>query len=72
MFDYPYMNGHRYSLSATGMKFRPRELPSRECAEREMFNFLDKRGLKIEEVWNDGHYKTYCLDNGAKIYISRI
>ena len=73
MFDYRYVSGHRYSLSATGLKkFRSRELPSRECAVREMYKFVDKHGIRIEDIWNDGHFVTYCCDNGAKIYISRI
>ena len=72
MYDFRYMTGHRYSLSATGMKFKSKDFSSREAAQKEMFDFLDKNGIGIEEVWDDGHFKTYCCGNGAKIYISRI
>ena len=65
-------SNHRYSLAATGIHFRDREFGSRQIAEREMYEFINKKGLHIVEVWDDHHYKTYLCNNGIRFYINRI
>lgn len=66
------LSGHRYSLAATGIRFKDKEFCSRRNAEREMYKFIDHQGLRIVEVWDDHHYKTYLCDNGVRFYINRI
>lgn len=74
MFDYldPLCAKHWYTLAATGIKFKSREFSSRQVAEEEMHKFLNKNHLKIKEVWDDNHYKTYVCNYGIKFYINRI
>ena len=75
MFESLFFGGltkHRYTLSSTGMKTKDYEFCSRQLAEQKMYEIIGKRGLHIVEVWDDHHFKTYLLDNGAKFYINRI
>ena len=75
MFDTLFISGftkHRYTLSSTGMKTKDYEFCSRQLAEQKMYELIGKMGLRIVEVWDDHHFKTYLLDNGAKFYINRI
>ena len=75
MFENLFVNGftkHRYTLASTGMATKDYEFTSRQMAEQKMYEIIGKRGLRIVEVWDDNHFKTYLLDNGAKFYINRI
>lgn len=72
MFEVFNINKHYYSVAATGVKLREKYFTSRTLAENYMYKFLNKRGLIIEKIYDDKHYKTYCCNTGAKIYINRI
>jgi hypothetical protein len=75
MFEALFESGfarHRYTLSSTGMKTKDYVFCSRQLAEQKMYEILEKYGLHIIEVWDDHHFKTYLLDNGARFYINRI
>ena len=63
---------HRYSLAATGLKIRGGEYTSRQQAEHDMHLLMKKNNLHIENVWDDGHFKTYLCNNNVKFYINRI
>ena len=72
MFGYVNQGEHRYSLAATGVKFKDQEFTSRQVAEKAMYKFIDKHYLKVNQIYNDKHDKTYICDNGIRFYISRI
>lgn len=72
MFDYFNLNNHYYSLAATGVKFKGRTFSSRALAEKCMYKFFTKKGLKVDHIYDDKHYKTYICTNGARFYINRI
>ena len=63
---------HRYSLAATGIKFKSAEYTSREVAKKDMYYYVSKLGLHIIKVYDDKHDKTYICDNGARFYINRL
>ncbi len=65
-------NKHSYTLAATGIDFKSGTYPTRKLAEDDMYKFIDKHGIKIVEVWDDTHYKTYCCENGIRFYINRL
>ena len=65
-------SNHRYSLAATGIHFKEKEFGSRQVAEKEMYDFVGKKGLRIVEVWAAHHYKTYRCNDGVRFYINRI
>ena len=65
-------SNYRYSLAATGIYFKDKEVNSTRAAEKQMHKFLKKNGLHVIEIWDDHHYKTYICDHGVKFYISRI
>ncbi len=67
-----YDRQHMYTLAATGIKFRGGTFLSRQAAEDVMYDYIDKHGLHVEEVWDDKHFKTYCCNNGIKFYVNRI
>ena len=66
------LNKHRYSLAATGIKFKDREFLSRQVAEQELYRVLDKNHLYIKKIYDDKHYKTYICSNGVRFYINRV
>lgn len=67
------VSGHRYSLAATGIKFRSDEFDTRDGAVDTMHRFMDKHNLQIAEIWDDKHYKTYiCTDRTIRFYVNRI
>lgn len=68
----PSNGGHRYSLAATGIRFNDGEFGSRRAAEVAMYKFINKKGLHIEQVWDDHHFKTYLCNDGIRFYINRI
>lgn len=72
MYDYLNWGKHRYTLAATGIKFRGGEYFSRQIAEHDMHRFMGKHGLSIQEVYDDKHYKTYVCQDGIKFYINRM
>ena len=72
MFGLFNNRGHRYSLAATGIKFRDREFASRQEAESEMYKFIDKNGFKVEKIYDDKHFKTYRCNWGVTFYINRV
>ena len=72
MFDYLSWGKHIYTLAATGIKFKSSEYTSRKNAEIEMYKFMNKNGLRILEVYDDKHYKTYVCQDGIKFYINRM
>ena len=72
MFDYLYWGKHTSTLAATGIKFKGREYSSRQLAEHDMYNYINKHGYIIQEVYDDKHYKTYVCQNGIKFYINRM
>lgn len=63
---------HRYSIAATGVKFKDREFGSRRSAEACMYDYLRKNGLQVKEIYDDKHYKTYLCGNGIRFYINRV
>ena len=67
-----YERKHMYTLAATGIKFRGGTFNSRQIAENVMYDYIDKHGLHVNEVWDDKHFKTYCCNNGIKFYVNRI
>lgn len=76
MFEYlDYLgmgNNHRYSLAATGVNFKSKEFSTRREAESAMHKFMNKNGIRLNEIYDDKHYKTYCCEGGVKFYINRI
>lgn len=64
-------SGHRYTLAASGMRFRSLDFGSRTAAENAMHEVLGKRGLSVREVYDDKHDKTYVCGNGIRFYITR-
>lgn len=66
------VTGHRYTLAATGVKFKAVETTSRDAAKQIMYSFIDKHGIRVRNKWKDGHFVTYCCDNGIKFYINRM
>lgn len=72
MFGYLNCSEHRYSLAATGIKFRDQEFTSRQVATEAMYKFIDKHYLRVIKIYDDKHTKTYICDNGISFYISRI
>ncbi len=75
MSSYPYFGTlpHRYSFACYGLSHvKSRDFPSRKAAEGHMHKICAKNGLRVEDVWDDHHDKTYCCDNGVKFYICRM
>lgn len=62
---------HKYTLDATGMKIKTEIFYSRANAEEQMYKIINKKGLKLVEIYNDKHYKTYICSNGVRFYIHR-
>lgn len=62
---------HRYSLAATGIKFRYRDFASRQAANEYMYKEMNKRGLKVEKIYDDKHCKTYICQNNIRFYVNR-
>lgn len=63
---------HRYTLASIGLKFRSEEFTSRQAAEQRMYKVMNKHHLHVENIWNDGHYKTYLCNNNVRFFINRI
>lgn len=64
---------HNYSFAVTGLgKTVSKTFPSRYAANEYMYKMCQRHGLKIEEVWDDKHDKTYICNKGVTFYIHRI
>lgn len=72
MFNFFQQNSHRYSLAATGIKFKSNIFGSRAEAMSVMYDFIGKNHLKIEKIYDDKHDKTYCCNNDIRFYIIRV
>jgi len=62
---------HTYCLAATGLKMRSVRKSSRESAKEKMYAVMSKNGLRLLEVYDDKHCKTYICTNGVRFYINR-
>ena len=64
---------HQYTLASTGLG---REVDkvylSRDAATQKMYKLCAKYNLKIQEVYDDKHDKTYICNNGVRFYIHRM
>lgn len=60
-----------YTFACEGLKVKERDFASRQEANKYMYNLMSKYSLKLKEVYNDKHHKTYICDNGIKFYIQR-
>ena len=61
-----------YTFAVVGLKRKyNREFATREDANKFMYKLCSKHDLKIKEVWNDHHAKTYHCTNGVTFYIQR-
>lgn len=67
-----FSNSHNYSFAAVGLKTPSKTFVSRYAANEHMYKLMYRHGLKIEQVWDDKHYKTYHCTNGVIFYIHRI
>lgn len=69
MFDFTYKN---YTLAVIGLnKKYNKSFASRDAANSYMYDLCSRYGLKINEVWNDHHDKTYHCTNGVTFYIQK-
>ena len=66
-------NTHTYSLATTSLnKDYVKRFLTRDEANKFMYKLINKNHLKLVEVWDDKHDKTYCCNNDVKFYIQRI
>lgn len=64
---------HEYSLFSEGLsKNYSKVFLTRDEANQFMYKLVSKYNLKMKEIWNDKHDKTYCYENNIKFYIQRI
>lgn len=70
----PKMEAHYYTFSVLGLgksrKF-DRVFSTRQAANNYMHEIMHKYDLKLVEVWDDKHYKTYKCSNNVSIFINR-
>lgn len=72
MFIFENINSHNYSVAVVGLtKKHNKTFPTRSAANAYMYKLCEKYDLKIEEVWNDNHDKTYHCNRGVTFYIQR-
>ena len=67
-----FLNSHNYSFTAVGLRTPSKTFVSRYAANEYMYKLMQRHGLKIEEVWDDKHYKTYHCNKGVTFYIHRL
>lgn len=76
MFEYNYIPfpSHRYSLAATGIKFREngKEFFSRQDANDYMYKVISKNGLTVRKVWHDNHDVTFVCNNDVSFFVHRV
>jgi predicted phosphoadenosine phosphosulfate sulfurtransferase len=72
MFIFDSTNLHSYSFAVVGLnKKYNKTFPTRQAANKLMYELIAKYDLKLEEVWNDKHDKTYICNKGVSFYIQR-
>ena len=65
--------GHRYTLASTGLERNIDKIYcSRNEATSKMYSLCNKYGLRVVEVYDDKHEKTYICNNGVRFYIHRM
>lgn len=61
-----------YTLATLGLKKAyDRTFSSREEANDFMYHLINKYGLRIVEIYDDKHAKTYKCENGERFFIQR-
>ena len=61
-----------YTVAVIGLSSKHnRVFSTRNAANDYMYKLCQKYGLKINEVWDDKHDKTYRCNNGVTFYIHR-
>lgn len=64
---------HQYTLATLGLKKKYDGVyNSRQEANKKMYEIISKLGIKIVDIWDDHHDKTYICNNGAKFFIHRM
>ena len=63
---------HLYTLASTDKKLRGGIYSSRQAAREAMYNYINKKGLKVVDKYDDKHYKTYICNDGTYFYINRV
>lgn len=64
---------HQYTLATLGLKRKYDGVyDSRQEANERMYEIVGKLGIKIVDVWDDHHDKTYICNNGARFFIHRM
>lgn len=70
----PKMGAHRYTFTVLGLgknrKF-DRTFSTRQAANSYMYDIMREYGLKLVEVWDDKHCKTYRCSDDVSIFINR-
>ena len=72
MFTFVNNNGHLYTLASTDKKVRERVYFSRQEAKNDMYDYIDRKGLRVVKKYDDKHFKTYICDDGTMFYINRV
>ena len=62
---------HVYTLAVEGLNVRSSRYASRPLANQAMYDLVGKYNLRLTDVWDDTHCKTYIFDNGVRIHINR-
>ena len=62
---------HVYTLAVEGLKVHSSRYASRQSANQAMYELVGKYHLRLVDVWDDNHFKTYIFDNGVRIHINR-
>lgn len=71
MFNYNAFSKHTYTLAVEGLNVRDGRFATRQAANNEMYAIVGKYGLRLVDVWDDHHFKTYIFSNGVRIHINR-
>ena len=67
-----FLDFSNYSLAVIGLDRKYNKgFATRTAANEYMYKLCGKFDLKINEVWNDKHSKTYHCSNGVTFYIQR-
>lgn len=62
----------RYVLSASGIRMKAQSFGNRRAATEAMYNFISRKHLVLQEVYDDKHYKTYICNNNIRFYVQRM
>jgi len=63
---------HQYTFASNDDSIKFRVFWSRQDATKHMYKICHKKGLNIDHILDDKHYKTYVCDNGVRFYINRV